>query len=145
MGVSLFFICFKPYFYTCYYVFQRITAAKPRSCQLMYYLYIRVAVSVALSCSSSQYRIFKKDTIISARACQLTYYLYVGFCLGWVFPCSSSVLSLIFIYVIMFLANNCGTGAEKVCHFVSTRSFDTLRMTGFLGCARNENLFGAYL
>ena len=41
--------------------------------------------------------------------------------------------------------NNCGTGAEKVCRFVSTRSFDTLRMTKFFICARNENLFGAFL
>ena len=36
---------------------RRITAAEPRSCQLMYYLYIRVVVSVALSCSSSVYRL----------------------------------------------------------------------------------------
>ena len=32
--------------------------------------------------------------------------------------------------------NNCGTGAEKVCRFVSTRSFD---------CARNESLFEVFL
>ena len=41
--------------------------------------------------------------------------------------------------------NNYGTGAEKVCRFVFTRSFDMLGMTKFFGCARNENLFGAYL
>ena len=28
--------------------------------------------------------------------------------------------------------DNCGTGAEKVCRFVSTRSFYKLRMTTFL-------------
>ena len=27
--------------------------------------------------------------------------------------------------------NNCGTGAKKVYRFVSTRSFDKLRMTKF--------------
>ena len=36
---------------------RRITAAEPRSRQLMYALYIRVAASVALSCSSSVYRL----------------------------------------------------------------------------------------
>ena len=41
--------------------------------------------------------------------------------------------------------NNYGTGAEKVCRFVFTRSFDMLGMTKFFGCARNENLFGAFL
>ena len=41
--------------------------------------------------------------------------------------------------------NNYGTGAKKVCRFVSTRSFDMLRMTKFFGCARNENLFVVYL
>lgn len=35
---------------------RRITAAEPRFRQLMYALYIRVVVSVALSCSSSVYR-----------------------------------------------------------------------------------------
>ena len=36
---------------------RRTAAAEPRSRQLMYCLYIRVVVSVALSCSSSVYRL----------------------------------------------------------------------------------------
>ncbi len=41
--------------------------------------------------------------------------------------------------------NNCGTGAEKVCRFVSTRSFDFAQDDKVFGCARNENLFVVYL
>ena len=43
--------------------------------------------------------------------------------------------------------NNCGTGAEKGYRFVSTRlprRTSLLAMT-FFRCARNENLFGAFL
>ena len=39
---------------------MNVKMAETFSRQLMYYLYIRVAVSVALSCSSSQYRTFMK-------------------------------------------------------------------------------------
>ena len=42
--------------------------------------------------------------------------------------------------------NNCGTGAEKSLSFrfheIATL---VLAMTKFFDCARNENLFGAYL
>ncbi len=41
--------------------------------------------------------------------------------------------------------NNCGTGAEKICRFVSTRLPRKLAITKFFGCARNESLFEAYL
>ena len=41
--------------------------------------------------------------------------------------------------------NNCGTGAEKVCRFVSTRSFDFVQNDIVFGCARNESLFEVFL
>ena len=63
----------------------------------MYCLYIRVAVSVALSCSSSQYRIFTKETIISARACQLMYDMYIRVVILGVLSRHSSIYR-IFIY-----------------------------------------------
>ena len=44
--------------------------------------------------------------------------------------------------------NNCGTGAEKVCRFVSTRlprRTSRLAMTKFFDCARNKKLIQGVL
>ena len=63
----------------------------------MYLIYIRVADSVALSCSSSKYRarLYTKLRItVSGTACsKITYPTYVGFCFKPCLSCSSSVLS----------------------------------------------------
>ena len=64
----------------------------------MYYVYIRVADSVALSCSSSKYRarLYTKLRItLSGTACsKITYYLYVGFCFKPCLSCSEQKPSL---------------------------------------------------
>ena len=52
-GFALLFISILP-FYVLQNIEMRITAAEPRSRQLMYDLYIRVAVSAALSCSEQK-------------------------------------------------------------------------------------------
>ena len=133
----------------------RLTLSAPRACQLMYYLYIRVVILGVLSRYASQYCRYSERTkrrlTASGTTCpKITYDLYVGF---WFKPCLSCYSSVWtrshnlvkHRNIAVNSINNCGAGAEKVCRFVSTRSFDTLRMTKFFICARNENLFGAYL
>ena len=61
MGVSLFFIyLFR--FYKC--AIERIALSKPRSGQLMYYMYIRVVILGALFRHSSIYRVFIYSFIV---------------------------------------------------------------------------------
>ena len=66
----------------------------PLAHQLMYYLYIRVAVQGAFPCHSSQYCaqscMFNLRIAAKPRSCQLTYVLYVGFCFK---PCLSCYAS----------------------------------------------------
>ena len=88
----------------------------PLAHQLMYYVYIRVAVQGAFSRHSSIYRVIfhnalkQRITVLTPIRSKITYYMYVGFVSDGCFLVLHLFIALFYIYVLK--ANNCGSAMQ---------------------------------